>query len=181
MRTYTLHAIMKHEVRSSPQEVIENYVDYGHEVYAHGKYSPSNKKDISKITRVSYKIISRYEREVTIPLSYFRGLIKGTSVQRVKLVPWSGIISEGTMYGVPARSRWFIYEDAADEKTKCWVIYEFDVPWFLFFLEPFMKLAIRHLRERIWEEDRIMLERRDVLLKRGFGDWGKKPKNISTA
>jgi len=174
VKKYTITALMKHEVVASPREVIENYIDYGHEVYAHGKYSPSNKKHISKISRVSYKVISADEREVTIPLNFFGGLIKRSSVQRVKLIRWSSIVSEGTMYGFPARSRWFIWEDK-DSKTKCWVVYEFDVPWFLFFLEPIVKIAIRHLRERIWEEDRIMLERRDFLFRKGFGDWGKRP------
>ena len=174
MKKYTITALMKHEVCASSQEVIENYVDYGHEVYAHGKYSLSNKKHVSKISRVSHRVISSDELEVVIPLNFFCGLIKRSSIQRVKLIRWSGIVSEGTIYGFPARSRWFISEDK-DGKTKCWVVYEFDVPWFLFFLEPIVKIAIRHLRERIWDEDKIMLERRDALLKRGFGDRGKRP------
>ena len=173
MKKYTITALMKHEVVASPQEVIENYTDYGHEVYAHGKYSPSNKKHVSRINKVSYKVISTDEREVVAPLSFLGGLIKTSSAQRVNLIRWSGIVSEGTMCGFPARSRWFIWPDN-DGKTICWVVYEFDVPWPLFFLEPLVKVAIRHLRERIWDEDRVMLERRDALLKRGFGDWGKR-------
>ena len=175
MKKYTITALMKHEVVASPQEVIENYVDYGHEIYAHGKYSPSNKKHVSKITKVSYRVISADEREVVVPLNFLKGLIKISSVQRIKLIRWSGIISDGIMYGFPARSRWFIWPDK-DGKTKCWVVYEFEVPWPLFFLEPLIKLAIRHLRERVWDEDRIMLERRDVLLRRGFGDQGVRPR-----
>ena len=174
MKKYTITALMKHEVAAPPQEIIENYIDYGHEVYAHGKYSKSKKKDISRINKVGHKFISTDEREVVAPLSFLRGLIKVSSVQRVKLIRWSGIVSEGTMYGFPARSRWFIWPDN-DGKTKCWVVYEFDVPWPLFFLEPLVKAVIRHLRERIWDEDRIMLERREVLSKRGFGDWGIRP------
>ena len=173
MKTYTIVALMKHQVRATPEEIIENYVDYGHEVYAHGKYSRSRKKDVSKITKVGYKIISANEREVTVPLNFLKGLIKTSSVQRVTLIPGSGIVSVGTMCGFSARSRWFI--SAAEDETACWVVYEFDVPWPLFFLEPLVKMAIRHLRERIWDEDRIMLERRGTLMKRGFGDWGERP------
>mgnify|MGYP003345285057 CR=1 FL=1 len=174
MRTYKITALIKHEVMASPQEVIENYVDYGHEVYAHGKYSKASrfgllKKNISRIEQVSYKIISPTQREVTIPIVLFNGLIKYMSTQRVALIPWSGIISNGkNIFGLPMGSRWLIWRERAEEKTQCWVIYETEVPWFLFFVEPALRVILPHLRKRVWEEDRIMLERRDRLIKRGF-------------
>ena len=175
MKYYTALVLLKHEVTASPQEVIENYVDYGHEIFAHGKYSPSNKKHFSKITRVSYRHLSPTEKEVTVPLRFLGGLIKADSSQNVSLRQWDSIISRGTLYGLPAGSRWFIWRDKENEKTQCWVVYEIGLPWFLFFLEPLIKLVVRHLRGRIWEEDRIMLERRDRLMKKGFGDWGRRP------
>ncbi len=177
MRYYKALVLMKHEVLASPREVIENYVDYGHEVFAHGKYSTSfRKKRISRISKVSYQHFSHTEKEVTAPIRLLWGLIKADSIQRVSLRLWDGIVSQGTLCGLPASSRWFIWRDEEDGPTQCWVIYEISLPWFLFFLEPFLKFLVKHLRQHIWEEDLIMLERRDRLIKRGFGDWGKRPK-----
>lgn len=178
MRAYTVNLLMKHAVLASPKEVIENYIDYGHEVFAHGKYSGSGKKHVSKITKVDYRILSPTRHEVRVPVVLLGGLIKSVSVQNVTIIPWTGLISEGkNFFGLPMKSRWFIWRDPPEPRTQCWVIYEIGVPWFLFFLEPVIKVTIRHLRNRIWEEDRIMLERRDRLMKMGFGDWGKRPES----
>lgn len=165
-----------HSAHASSREIIENYVDYGHEVYLHGKYSNGQKKNISKITQVTFRILSRYEREVIVPVSFFMGLVKYSSIQHVTLIPWTGIHSEGELYGFPACSNWTIRERSdPDMLTTCKVIYEMEVPWLFYWLKPLFRIMLCHLRERIWEEDRIMLERRDRLMKRGFGDWGVHP------
>lgn len=175
MKYYHALVLIKHRVQASPREVIENYVDYGHEIFAHGKYASSNQKHVSKISRVIFRHLSATEKEVIVPVRLLGGLIRANSFQRVSLRRWDGIVSQGTLYGLPAGSRWFIWRDSETVFTHCWVIYEISLPWCLFFLEPLVRWAVRHLRARIWEEDRIMLERRDRLIKKGFGDWGKRP------
>lgn len=177
MRIHKIVFTIEHDVMASAQEVIENYVDYGHEVYAHGKYSPSWKRYLSKITEVKPIIRSATEHEVHIPVSLLFGLFKSTAVQHVTLVPWLGIISRGrNVFGLQSSSQWTIIEsDKSRPKTQCTVQYTFEVPSFLAFLSPFVEFAVRQLRARIWEEDRLMLERRDELIRRGFRDGGIHP------
>lgn len=177
MRTHKIRFVIRHEVVASPREVIENYVDYGHEVYAHGKYSRSWKRHFSKITEVTPIIHSPTEHEVHIPVSLLFGLFKSTAVQHVTLIPWQGIVSRGrNMFGLESSSEWTV-TGVGDPwvATKCNVQYTFEVPWFLAFLSLFVEFAVRQLRARIWEEDRLMLERRERLMRLGFRDGGIRP------
>lgn len=177
MRVHKIRFTMVHEVRASPREVIENYIDYGHEVYAHGKYSRSWKRHLGKITEVTPIIRSATEHEVHIPVSLFGGLIRSTAVQHVTLIPWRGIVSRGrNIFGLESRSEWKVVQvDGPPPTTECTVRYTFEVPWLFAFLGPVVQFAVRQLRERIWEEDRLMLERRERLMRLGFRDGGIHP------
>ncbi len=175
MKTHKITFVIYHEVRASSREIIENYVDYGHESYAHGKYSRSWKRHFSKITQVTPIIHSPNHHEVHIPVELFGGLIRSRAVQHVTLTPWTGIESRGrNMFGRESISRWEISQDSGGI-SHCKVSYVFEVPIVFFFIDPIVEFAVRQLRRRIWEEDRIMLERRDRLLKRGFRDGGIHP------
>lgn len=175
MRTHKIQLVMCHKVVASPREVIENYVDYGHEVYAHGKYSRSWKRRLSKITRVRPIIHSETHHEVHIPVSLLGGLIRSVAVQQVYLTRWTGIKSDGrNVFGLESSSQWAVSANS-DGASDCVVQYTFEVPWFLAFLDPFVKFAVLQLRARIWEEDRLMLERRDRLMRLGFRDGGVHP------
>lgn len=176
MRIHEIRLVMEYLVKASPREIIENYVDYGHEIYAHGKYSKSWKRHVSKITAVTPIIHSPTHHEVHIPVSLFGGLIKTVAVQHVRLFPWVGIESRGTnIFGLKSSSRWHISQQSASGVAHCVVEYLFQVPRLFCFLDPFVRFAVWQLRNRIWEEDRIMLERRDRLMRLGFRDGGVHP------
>lgn len=177
MKTHRILLTICHDVAASPREVIENYVDYGHEVYAHGKYSRSWAKRLSRIAQVTPVIHSDVHHEVHIPVSLFGGLFHTTAIQQVYLTKWTGIRSVGrNVFGLESSSVWVITPTGEGNcGSRCVVHYIFEVPWFLSFLAPFVRLAVRQLRARIWEEDRLMLERRDRLTRLGFRDGGVHP------
>lgn len=104
------------------------------------------------------------------------GFIKLPFQQTVSVVPGQSVSSSGTnMFGYPVSSVWDLKE-AGNGITEVTATYVMDVPWFLAFLELPFRWLWTYIRNKSWESDRVMLERRSELLNLGFKDQGVYPR-----
>lgn len=171
MKTIPVNFTLFHEVNTTAQEIIDNYVDYGHEVFLHSQgYSQWWRK--FGFAQVDIKSPTEHEVHIT---QIMLGLLKRRFIQHVTLIPGQGMISVGNNpFGLPLRSEWTLVEKDGP-RVEAKAVYSTELPFVFLFLKWPLIFYWSRLRRGVWAEDAAMLERRARFLRLGFRDGGGFP------
>ena len=105
------------------------------------------------------------------------GIIRLRFHQIVSVIPGKKMVSEGkNIFGYNLSSVWELKE-MGNGITQVHADYVIELPWFLGFLGAPLSWFLKEVRKKSWRKDQAMLERRNELLRLGFGDGGQSPKN----
>lgn len=171
MKTKTVELTVIHHARCSAVEVQNLYRDYGHEWVSYRGIFISRKYDSAK-----YEILSPQEHHLTVTL-VICGIFRLHFHQNVTILHGKRIVNEGNnIFGFRINSEWDLAE-TENGITEVKATYKIELPWILGFLEIPLRLFIAEIRRRSWTNDQVMLERRNELLRLGFGDGGNYPEN----
>lgn len=145
-------------VQASPRVVIENFLDLDHVIHLHGD------------SILSHKVIESGNLASLVELkTVFAGIVMRHR-EWVQLIPPNRMVFRSRLLGGLVEVRVDSIVTAADGGTLLRTDYTLSPPWFIHLFKPLLMRKILLWKDHVWEEDRLLLERRQALLDKGFRD-----------
>ncbi|MBI1979462.1 MAG: hypothetical protein HYS58_01720 [Elusimicrobia bacterium] len=168
MRKTEIQVQVTHRAHTTPEEIQSCYLDYGHEWVFH--------KNIfyRDFGSSKYEIVSPSELKIGVTLVLFKAF-KMRFDQEVRIHHGASIHSRAVNeWGYGVQCAWE-FKELGNSVTEVQTTYRVEVPWFLGWCQMPLAWLWTYIRNKSWESDRTMLERRQELIALGFGDRGVYP------